>query len=138
MVHYSLGFTAYKAASEGGFPSIWDSESWLQLHLLAQSVLVVHYSLGWSRGTQLPWLHSLSVTNRGVVFLSMWDSEPWLQLHLLAQSVLMVHYSLGFTAYKAASGGVFLRCGTLSLGYNCTSWPCTKMVSTDAYSILKL
>ena len=30
-------------------------------------------------------------------------------------------YSLSFTAYKAASGGVFLRCGTLSLGYNCTS-----------------
>ena len=26
----------------------------------------------------------------------------------------MVHYSLRFTAYKAASGGVFLRCGTLS------------------------
>ena len=25
---------------------------------------------------------------------------------------LVVHYSLGFTAYKAASGGVFLRCGT--------------------------
>ena len=24
----------------------------------------------------------------------------------------MVHYSLGFTAYKAASGGVSLRCGT--------------------------
>ena len=30
----------------------------------------------------------------------------------------MVHYSLNFTAYKAASGGVFLRCGILSLGYN--------------------
>ena len=25
---------------------------------------------------------------------------------------LVVHYSLGFTAYKAATGGVFLRCGT--------------------------
>ena len=25
---------------------------------------------------------------------------------------LVVHYSLGFTAYKAASGGVFLRCET--------------------------
>ena len=25
---------------------------------------------------------------------------------------LVVHYSLGFTAYKAASGGVSLRCGT--------------------------
>ena len=25
---------------------------------------------------------------------------------------LVVHYSLGFTAYKAASGGVYLRCGT--------------------------
>ena len=24
----------------------------------------------------------------------------------------MVHYSVGFTAYKAASGGVSLRCGT--------------------------
>ena len=24
----------------------------------------------------------------------------------------MVHYSLGFIAYKAASGGVFFRCGT--------------------------
>ena len=30
-------------------------------------------------------------------------------------------YSLNFTAYKAASEGVFLRCGTLNLGYNCTS-----------------
>ena len=48
--------------------------------------------------------------------------------------VLVVHYSLDFTAYKAASGGVFLRCGTLSLGYNCTSWPCAKMVSTGATS----
>ena len=28
------------------------------------------------------------------------------------QSILVVHYSLGFTAYKAASGGVFFRCGT--------------------------
>ena len=37
------------------------------------------------------------------------------------QRVLVVHYFLNFTAYKAASGGVFLRCGTLSLGYNCTS-----------------
>ena len=27
---------------------------------------------------------------------------------------LVVHYSLGFTAYKAANGGVFLQCGTLS------------------------
>ena len=45
-------------------------------------------------------------------------------------SDLVVHYSLSFTAYKAASGGVFLRCGTLSLGYNCTAWPCAKMVST--------
>ena len=35
--------------------------------------------------------------------------------------VLVVHYSLNFTAYKAASRGVFLRCRTLSLGYNCTS-----------------
>ena len=26
---------------------------------------------------------------------------------------LVVHYSLGFTAYKAASGGVFLRCGSV-------------------------
>ena len=26
--------------------------------------------------------------------------------------VLVVHYSLGFTAYKAASGGVFFRFGT--------------------------
>ena len=42
----------------------------------------------------------------------------------------MVHYSLSFTAYKAASGGVFLRCGILSLGYNCNFWPCAKMVST--------
>ena len=25
---------------------------------------------------------------------------------------LVVYYSLGFTAYKAASGGVLLRCGT--------------------------
>ena len=25
---------------------------------------------------------------------------------------LVVHYSLGFTAYKVASGGVYLRCGT--------------------------
>ena len=25
---------------------------------------------------------------------------------------VVVHYSLGFTAYKAASEGVFLRCGT--------------------------
>ena len=49
----------------------------------------------------------------------------WLKL-----SDLVVHYSLSFTAYKAASGGVFLRCGTLSLGYNCTAWPCAKMVST--------
>ena len=31
-------------------------------------------------------------------------------------------------------GGVFLRCGTLSLGYNCTSWPCAKMVSTTIYA----
>ena len=71
----------------------------------------------------------------------MWDSEPWLQLHLLAlrknglhnkrtSELVMVHYSLNFTAYKTTSGGVFLRCGTLSLGYNCTSWPCAKMVST--------
>ena len=45
--------------------------------------------------------------------------------------VQVVHYSLGFTAYKTAGGGVFLRCGTLSLGYNCTSWLCAKMVSTD-------
>ena len=30
-------------------------------------------------------------------------------------------YSLNFTAYKAASEGVFLRCGILRLGYNCTS-----------------
>ena len=44
--------------------------------------------------------------------------------------VIMVHYSLSFTAYKAASGWVFLRCGTLTLGYNCNSWPCAKMVST--------
>ena len=44
--------------------------------------------------------------------------------------VLVVHYSLSFTAYKAVSEGVFLRCGTLSLGYNYTSWPCAKMVST--------
>ena len=44
--------------------------------------------------------------------------------------VLVVHYSLSFTAYKAVSEGVFLRCGTLSLGYNCTSWPCAKIVST--------
>ena len=28
------------------------------------------------------------------------------------QSVLVVHYSLSFTSYKAASGGVFFRCGT--------------------------
>ena len=28
------------------------------------------------------------------------------------RSVLVVHYSLGFTAYKAASGGDFFRCGT--------------------------
>ena len=47
--------------------------------------------------------------------------------------VLVVHYSLSFTAYKAASGGVFLRCGILSLGYNCTSWPCAKMVSTNTF-----
>ena len=26
--------------------------------------------------------------------------------------VLVVHYSLSFTAYKAASGRVFFRCGT--------------------------
>ena len=25
---------------------------------------------------------------------------------------LVVHYSLGFTAYKEASGGFYLRCGT--------------------------
>ena len=31
-----------------------------------------------------------------------------------AQSDLVVHYSLNFTAYKAASRGSFLRCGTLS------------------------
>ena len=49
---------------------------------------------------------------------------------LLPYPCLVVHYSLSFTAYKATSGGVFLRCGTLSLGYNCTSWPCAKMVST--------
>ena len=65
----------------------------------------------------------------------MWDSESQLQLHLLALRKnglhnKRVHYSLSFTAYKAASGGVFLRYGTLSLGYNCTSWPCAKMVST--------
>ena len=35
MVYYFLGFTAYKAASGGGFPSMWDPEPWLQLHLLA-------------------------------------------------------------------------------------------------------
>ena len=45
-------------------------------------------------------------------------------------SLVMVYYSLNFTAYKAVSGGVFLRCGILSLGYNCNSWPCAKMVST--------
>ena len=28
------------------------------------------------------------------------------------EASLEVHYSFGFTAYKAASGGVFLRCGT--------------------------
>ena len=35
MVHYSLSFTAYKAASGGGFPSMQDFEPWLQLQLLA-------------------------------------------------------------------------------------------------------
>ena len=39
-------------------------------------------------------------------------------LHILGSHIkrvwnLVVHYSLGFTAYKAASGGIFLRCGTL-------------------------
>ena len=29
-----------------------------------------------------------------------------------ASKSLVVHYSLGFTAYKAASEGVILRCGT--------------------------
>ena len=43
----------------------------------------------------------------------------------------MVHYFLNFTAYKAVSGRVFFRCGILSLGYNCTSWPCAKMVPTE-------
>ena len=35
MVHYSLNFTAHKAASKGGFPLMWDPEPWLQLQLLA-------------------------------------------------------------------------------------------------------
>ena len=35
MVQYSPNFTAYKAASGGVFLSMWDSEPWLQLHLLA-------------------------------------------------------------------------------------------------------
>ena len=35
-------------------------------------------------------------------------------LHILGSHIksLVVHYSLSFTAYKAASGGIFLRCGT--------------------------
>ena len=33
-----------------------------------------------------------------------------LQKH--AYESLVVHYSLGFTAYKEASGGFYLRCGT--------------------------
>ena len=68
-------------------------------------------------------------------------SSPFYRGYLLINSILLVescytlrvlvvHYSLNFTAYKAASGGVFLRCGILSLGYNYTSWPCAKMVST--------
>ena len=35
MVHYFLNSTAYKAASKGGFPLMWDPEPWLQLQLLA-------------------------------------------------------------------------------------------------------
>ena len=34
---------------------------------------------------------------------------------------LVVHYSLGFTAYKAASEGVFLRCGTPRTLQKCMS-----------------
>ena len=34
MVHYSLNFAAYKAASKGGFPLMWDPEPWFQLQLL--------------------------------------------------------------------------------------------------------
>ena len=47
-------------------------------------------------------------------------------------------YSLSFTVYKAASGGVFLRCGTLSLGYNCTSWPYAKIISTECFRVKRL
>ena len=46
---------------------MWDSEPWLQLHLLA---------------LRKNGLHNKSSKWGG--FPSMWDSEPWLQLHLLA------------------------------------------------------
>ena len=37
---------------------------------------------------------------------------PFRKVLGLPHRSLVVHYSLGFTAYKAASGGVYLRCGT--------------------------
>ena len=44
---------------------------------------------------------------------SLYNNCPWDKSSCrILQSVLVVHYSLNFTAYKAASGRVFFRCGT--------------------------
>ena len=127
---------------------MWDPEPWLQLQLLALHKNVLQNKKGCclisckakgkscSRNQGSKW--------RG--FPSMWNPGPfYCGGHFCARPrvavvtpppiycllrVLVVHYSLSFTAYKAASGEVFLRCGILSLSYNCNSWPCAKMVST--------
>ena len=81
-----------------------------------QRVLVVHYSLGFTAYKAASWgVFFRRGTPKDAVYKD-YKAKPLVRrsVHprILQLRVLVVHYSLGFTAYKAASGGVFFRCGT--------------------------